>query len=39
MFGISGLLYIPHYISQPHHDFLIETIDAQPWHGCDIRRS
>jgi hypothetical protein len=39
MFGISGRLYIPHYISQPHLDFLIETIDAQPWRGDLARRT
>ena len=39
MFGISGLLYIPHYISQPHHDFLMETVDAQPWRGDLARRT
>jgi alkylated DNA repair dioxygenase AlkB len=39
MFGISGLLYIPHYISQPHHDFLIETIDVHPWRGDLARRT
>jgi len=39
MMGISGLLYIPSYISQPHHDFLIETIDAQPWRGDLARRT
>jgi len=39
LFGISGLLYFPHYISQPHHDFLIETIDAQPWRGDLARRT
>jgi alkylated DNA repair dioxygenase AlkB len=39
MFGIAGLLYVPLYISQPHHDFLIETIDAQPWRGDLARRT
>jgi hypothetical protein len=39
MFGISGLLYIPHYISQPHHVFLIEKIDTQPWRGDLARRT
>ncbi len=39
MFGISGLLYIPHYISHPHHDVLIDTIDAQPWRGDLARRT
>ena len=39
MFGISGLLYIPHYISQPHHAFLIDTIGAQPWRGDLARRT
>jgi alkylated DNA repair dioxygenase AlkB len=39
MFGNSGLLYIPHYISQPHHVFLIEKIDTQPWRGDLARRT
>ncbi len=39
MFAISGLLYIPHYISQSHHDFLIDTIDAQPWRVDLARRT
>jgi len=39
MFGITGLLYIPQYISQPHHDFLIDTIDAQEWRGDLARRT
>jgi len=39
MFGISGLLYIPYYSSQQHHDFLIETIEAQPWRGDLARRT
>jgi len=39
MFDINGLLYIPHYISQPHHDFLVDTIDAQPWRGALARRT
>ena len=33
MFGINGLLYIPQYISLPHHDMLIKTIDELPWRG------
>ena len=37
MFGINGLLYIPQYISQTHHDKLIKTIDEQPWRG-DLAR-
>nr|MCU0491978.1 alpha-ketoglutarate-dependent dioxygenase AlkB [Chloroflexaceae bacterium] len=39
MFGINGLLYIPGYISPPHHDFLVQTIDAQPWRGDLARRT
>lgn len=39
MFGINGLLYIPQYISQPHHDTLIKTIDEQPWRGDLARRT
>jgi alkylated DNA repair dioxygenase AlkB len=39
MFGISGLLSIPHYISQGHHDVLIDTIDAQAWCGDLVRRT
>jgi alkylated DNA repair dioxygenase AlkB len=39
MFGINGLLYIPQYISQPHHNKLIETIDEQPWRGDLSRRT
>jgi len=39
MFGINGLIYIPQYISQPHHDKLIETIDEQPWRGELARRT
>jgi alkylated DNA repair dioxygenase AlkB len=39
MFGITGLLYIPQYISAEHHDFLIQTIDAQPWRTDLARRT
>jgi alkylated DNA repair dioxygenase AlkB len=39
MFGITGLLYIPHYISPAHHDFLIQTIDSQEWRGDLARRT
>lgn len=39
MFGIDGLLYIPQYISQAHHDMLIKTIDEQPWRGELARRT
>jgi alkylated DNA repair dioxygenase AlkB len=39
MFGINGLLYISQYISQPHHDMLIKTIDEQPWRGDLARRT
>lgn len=39
MFGINGLLYIPQYISQPHHDMLVKTIDEQPWRGELARRT
>jgi alkylated DNA repair dioxygenase AlkB len=39
VFGIDGLLYIPQYISVPHHDALIETIDHQPWRTALARRT
>lgn len=39
MLGVNGLLYIPHYISTPHHDALIQTIDAQPWRSDLARRT
>jgi len=39
MFGINGLLYIPQYISQAHHDKLVNTIDEQPWRGDLLRRT
>lgn len=39
MFGISGLLYIANYISQPHHAFLCTTIDEQEWRGDLARRT
>lgn len=38
MLGINGLLYIPQYISDPHHDKLVQTIDAQPWRTDLSRR-
>ena len=38
MHGITGLLYIPNYISQPHHDHLCSAIDALPWRGDLARR-
>ena len=31
MYGISGLIYLPEYISQPHHDWLLTQIDEQVW--------
>ncbi len=27
MFGITGLLYIPQYVSAEHHDFLVKSIN------------
>jgi alkylated DNA repair dioxygenase AlkB len=39
MFEIAGLLYIPNYISQAHHDRLVETIDEQPWRDDLSRRT
>jgi alkylated DNA repair dioxygenase AlkB len=39
MLEIDGLLYIPQYISQAHHDFLVQKIDAQPWRGDLARRT
>jgi alkylated DNA repair dioxygenase AlkB len=39
MFGIKGLLYLPDYISRPHHDRLIRTIDARPWRTELSRRT
>jgi alkylated DNA repair dioxygenase AlkB len=39
MFGINGLLYIPQYISEPHHKMLIQTIDEQPWRTDLSRRT
>lgn len=38
MFGINGLLYIPHYISNPHHDKLVQIIEAQSWRTDLSRR-
>jgi alkylated DNA repair dioxygenase AlkB len=37
MYGITGLLYIPQYVSQEHHDYLVATIAQQPWRG-DLKR-
>jgi alkylated DNA repair dioxygenase AlkB len=39
MFGVSGLLYIPNYISKSEHRRLIETIDVQPWRTDLSRRT
>ncbi len=39
MFDINGLLYIPNYISQAHHDELVTVIDSQPWRGDLARRT
>lgn len=39
MFGINGLLYIPKYISEPHHKLLIQTIDEQLWRTDLLRRT
>ena len=38
MYGISGLIYLPRYISQQHHDWLIEQIDTQQWDSSMRRR-
>jgi alkylated DNA repair dioxygenase AlkB len=38
MYGISGLIYLPEYISSQHHDWLIEQIDSQPWDASMKRR-
>ena len=38
MYGISGLIYLPEYISPQHHDWLIEQIDSQPWDTSMKRR-
>ena len=38
MFGITGLIYLENYISQPHHDWLIEQIDGQEWDTRMKRR-
>lgn len=38
MFGISGLIYLESYISQQHHDWLLEQIDAQLWDSSMKRR-
>jgi len=39
MFGIPGLLYIPHYINPIQHNQLLETIDQQPWRTELARRT
>ncbi|MBD2501107.1 alpha-ketoglutarate-dependent dioxygenase AlkB [Anabaena azotica] len=33
----SGLTYLPNYISQQEHDYLISVIDQQPWLS-DLKR-
>ncbi len=38
MFGISGLIYLSDYISNVHHDWLIEKVDQQPWDTSMKRR-
>lgn len=38
MYTISGLIFLPNYISQHHHDWLLEQIDAQPWDTTLKRR-
>ena len=38
MFGISGLILLEDYISQEHHDWLIERIDAEVWDTSLKRR-
>ncbi len=38
MFGINGLIYLENYISQQHHDWLVERIDAQVWDTSMKRR-
>ena len=30
-FKIKGLTYIPDFVSQSEHDFLLSEIDKQPW--------
>jgi alkylated DNA repair dioxygenase AlkB len=37
--GINGLLYVPLYITQEQHDFLVKTIDEQPWRSDIARRT
>ena len=39
MFDINGLIYIPSYISQYHHDFLVNTIDQSEWRTNLKRRT
>lgn len=39
MFDVNGLLYIPQYISELHHEKLIKTIDVQPWRTELSRRT
>lgn len=38
MFGISGLVLLENYISQEHHDWLIQKIDVEPWDTSMKRR-
>lgn len=38
MFGISGLIYLDAYISDLHHDYLIEAIDQAVWDSSMKRR-
>ena len=38
MYTISGLIYLQDYVSQPHHDWLLDQIDAQPWDATLKRR-
>lgn len=38
MFQINGLIYLPEYISQQHHDCLLEQIDSQSWDNSMKRR-
>ncbi|MFZ0546134.1 MAG: alpha-ketoglutarate-dependent dioxygenase AlkB [Candidatus Promineifilaceae bacterium] len=38
MHNISGLIYLPEYISQPHHDWLTTQIDSQVWDTGMKRR-
>lgn len=38
MYGINGLIYLPDYISRPHHDKLLEHINAGTWDTSMKRR-